>query len=258
MLKRLIKRLFWYLGYDVRRLKPAVRISMETALAQVKNMGFYPSVIIDVGVGNGTPALTLVFPKSRYLWIEPLIEFEPVLKKLSQKYSGDYLLAAAGRSCGRATIHVHTVHTEGSSVFRESDGQIADGQPREIPMVSLDSVRDKWKLSDDLLLKVDVQGAELEVLKGAQTILPGCEVIILEVSLFECLQGAPLFDEIFVYMKQQGFVVYDMVEGHNRPLDGALAQKDIVFVKERGRFRTTQRWASDELRQKLSGYCLSL
>jgi hypothetical protein len=38
-------------------------------------------------------------------------------------------------------------------------------------------------------------------------------------------------------MKDRGFVAYDLFGAHTRPLDGALAQVDIVFVKERGRFR---------------------
>jgi hypothetical protein len=54
-------------------------------------------------------------------------------------------------------------------------------------------------------------------------------------------------------MKERGFVTYDLVEGHNRPLDNALAQKDVFFVKENGLFRESHNWATREQRRALAG-----
>jgi hypothetical protein len=39
-------------------------------------------------------------------------------------------------------------------------------------------------------------------------------------------------------MRERGFVAYDIFGGHTRPLDGALGQIDMAFVRESGRFRT--------------------
>ena len=70
--------------------------------------------------------------------------------------------------------------------FNETDGEVADGIPRNIPVTTLNklSSANNWDQFNNILLKADVQGFELEVLEGAKDILPRVEVIILEVSLF--------------------------------------------------------------------------
>ena len=106
-------------------------------------------------------------------------------------------------------------------------------------MVAIDDVCEEKGLMAPYLIKVDVQGGELEVLSGASRSLSDAEVVILEVSLFEFVEDGPELHDVVTFMKAKGFVAYDMFGGHTRPLDGALAQVDIVFVKERGVFRTS-------------------
>jgi FkbM family methyltransferase len=230
-------------------LLPTLRYSMEGVLLHIRSLNFYPELIIDIGVAKGTTPLLKVFPKSKYLWIEPLLEFESNLKELAKKYKGDYILAAAGSSVGTLPINVHRAHLEGSSLYKESDGAIFDGQERNIPVVTLDSIKERYQMFENILLKIDVQGAEIDVLKGALQVLPACEVVILEVLFFEVLKGIPQFFEVVAFMKSNGFEVYDIVNGYYRPIDGALFQEDILFVKENGRFRITHRYATDEQRK---------
>jgi len=133
----------------------------------------------------------------------------------------------------------------GSTLFEETDGKTFDGTPREIPVTTLNNLAkvNEWEKFKRILLKVDVQGFELEVLKGADEILSNVDVIILEVSFFHFLKNASDFYDMIFYMKNLGYIVYDIVGGINRPLDLALGQKDLVFVKENGLFRKSQGWA---------------
>jgi len=220
---------------------------MEESLRHLSQLGYRPSIVVDVGTANGTDALLEVFPNSRYLWIEPLREFEADLKRLTARYRGEYLIAACGKNAGLVTINVHPQLT-GSSIMHESDGTDADGVPREVQMCRLDDLIAKYDLTGDVLLKADVQGAELEVLEGATDLLNSCEVIVLEVAFFRFLKTNPEFYDVIHYMKQKGFVVYDIFGGTNRLLDGALAQKDVLFVKEDGLYRKSHRWATPEQR----------
>jgi hypothetical protein len=57
------------------------------------------------------------------------------------------------------------------------------------------------------------------------------------VSLFPFWEGSPDLAEVVAEMRKHGFVVYDLIGRHGRPLDGALAQLDVAFVAESGRFR---------------------
>ena len=82
------------------------------------------------------------------------------------------------------------------------------------------------------MLKVDAQGYELEILKGATETLPAIEAILLEVSTIEINVGSPLLHDVVGFLKTLGFVAYDILQIHRRPLDGALNQVDFIFVRE--------------------------
>ena len=102
------------------------------------------------------------------------------------------------------------------------------------------------------LIKVDVQGAELDVLDGTLETLNKTELVILEVSMFQLMKDAPQFYDVVVYMKNRGFVAYDVFGESFRPLDGALGQIDIAFVKENGRFRREHSYATTEQWSKIA------
>jgi len=144
------------------------------------------------------------------------------------------------------TFNVHKDHLEGSSQYKEAMGAVADGYEITVPIIRIDDIIEEKQLNGSTLIKVDAQGAELEVLNGAKKALLETEVVVLEVSMFEFLKGAPQFFDVVLYMKNQGFVAYDIIKGWNRPLDNALGQIDIIFVKENGRFRQNHSYSTIE------------
>jgi len=99
------------------------------------------------------------------------------------------------------------------------------------------------------LLKADTQGTELDVIAGAEGILPETAVIVLETSLFHFAAGRPDFGEVVEAMHGRGYVVYDLFGGHGRPLDGALAQVDAAFVAEDSPLRADHRYIAPEQAQ---------
>jgi FkbM family methyltransferase len=211
---------------------------MEDALQHLRRVGLKPSTIIDVGVAFGTPELYRVFPEPTYLLIEPLAEFEPNLKALlSTQIRGSYELAAAGAAPGVINM---ALRGEASSAYRDIDRSNAAAQTRQVPVTTLDDLCEQRALTGPYLVKVDVQGAELEVLAGAKTTLIETEVVILEVSLFQLSEGIPQFADVVQTMDGYGFATYDLFEGLARPADGALAQIDMAFVKTAGRLRQYQ------------------
>ncbi|WP_341738060.1 FkbM family methyltransferase [Microcoleus sp. CAWBG640] len=247
-LKKIAYQMLKPLGFDVPR--KGMRTSMYGMLDQLIELGFQPETVIDVGVAYGTFELYEKFPTTNFLLVEPLIEYEKNLKAICQKYHAEYIMAAAGAQAGNITINVHP-QLYGSSTLNESEGSLADGIPREIPLVVLDDVCRGKNLKAPYLLKIDVQGAELNVLDGCRQMLEDTEVIILEVSLFQFFVGGPQLYDVVSYMKERGFVTYDIFGGYIRPLDGALAQVDMVFVKENGLFRKSHFFATPQQRKQL-------
>jgi FkbM family methyltransferase len=235
LLRSALKRVANTFGYDIRP-KAALGRGIGVTLEHVRRLGFRPATVIDVGVADGTPDLYRQFPQSRYLLIEPLKEWEPDLQTIARTYDATYVLAAAGSWSGAMTIHVHR-DLSTSSPMLDVGGDPADDEPREVPVVTIDELCKDRAMEAPYLIKIDVQGAELAVLEGAKVALAKTDLVILEVSLFQFYEGGPQFFDVVKWMKGQGFVFYDVGGGHCRPSDGALAQVDIAFVKEDGRFR---------------------
>ena len=98
-------------------------------------------------------------------------------------------------------------------------------------------------LDGPFLLKIDVQGAELAVLLGAENLLRQAEYVILEVSLFNFFDGGHVLHEVLEFMLARGLVAYDIFATLYRPLDGALSQVDMAFVKVNGSFRQNHFYA---------------
>jgi FkbM family methyltransferase len=248
-IKKVLGKLANNFGYDIRRIvheaaAGRLRTNIAESYSLLNKLGFRPRTVIDVGVAKGTMELYTAFPDSFFLLIEPLKEFESDLKSILKKYKGSYVLAAAGSSSGIATFNVHKDHLDGSSLYKETMGTVADGYEITIPTISIDEIMNKKELTGSCLIKIDAQGAELDVLDGAQKTLLETEVVALEVSMFEFMKGAPQLFDVVLYMKNHGFVAYDIIHGWNRPLDNALGQIDIVFVKENGRFRQNHSYST--------------
>jgi hypothetical protein len=79
-------------------------------------------------------------------------------------------------------------------------------------------------------MKLDVQGYELEALKGATNCLKTAQAVLMEVSLIDMYQNNPILHDVTAFMHERGFIAYDFCALMRRPLDLALAQVDIIFV----------------------------
>lgn len=197
--------------------------------------------MIDVGIGTGTPELYAAFRGSRFLLVDPVAECEPVMRRILSTVEGDYAIVAATASRGSVRFRVAEDDPEASTMFVDESSPHRWDE-REVAGVPLDDLVSELGFTGPFVLKADVQGAEIEVLSGASRVLEDTDAVALEVSFFEFFAGAPQVAEVVGFMKERGFVPYDVVGGHERPLDGALAQLDVVFVRQDGVCRQTNRY----------------
>ena len=227
------------------------RDNLKSILEYLKRRNLTVETIFDIGVAYGTPGLYEVFDNVHYHLIEPLEEYLGVIKNLEKQHSLTYTIAAAGKTETTITLNVHP-DLSGSSILNESEGSHVDGIPRNVPQTTIDTEVNKNSLKAPFLIKVDVQGFELEVLKGATATLPKTEVVILEVSLFQFYQNSPTFQEVITFMSDAGFSVYDIFNASYRPLDDALGQIDLLFVRTDSCLRETHHYASKEQREEIT------
>lgn len=230
------------------------RNNMGDFLTMIKyNHGYYPEVILDAGVASGTPELYTSFPESKFILFEALEEFLPSMQKHQDNHKDMHIeICALGSETKEIEINVHP-DLVGSSIYLEDEDSNVNGEKRRVKLKTLNSFREKYQLEDkSILLKIDVQGAEIDILRGATQILPYIDVVILEVSLFDFFDNGIQFIDIIKYMDDNHFVTYDIFNFSNRPYDSALAQVDIAFVKKDSIFREKHIFATKEQRTKLN------
>lgn len=214
-------------------------------LEDIKARGFCPSGIIDVGANHGswTRLALSIFPKARVIMIEPQEEMKDELEGLCRSYeSVEYIKAGAGKASGEL---VQTIweDLQGSSFIPEVNlDKLADRTQRLTPMITLDELLSERKSFVPDLVKLDIQGFELEALKGASSAFGITEVFILETSLYQFMNAMPTTSDCVRFMHDNGYELYDITEYLRRPYDGALGQVDLAFALREGTLRSSNRW----------------
>ena len=244
-LKRAINRTLGLAGYELHKLAgPNGRATQRGVLQHAKQLGLNPATVIDVGVADGTEVLYDAFPQARMILIEPLTEYRAELERIVRRHpNAAYELAAAAAAPGTAVLNVHP-DLFGSSLYREREDSDVNGHPRTVPAVTVDQVCEKHATVGPYVIKVDVQGGELDVLRGATRVLGETELVLLEVSLLEFFEGGPVLADVLAFMQTCGFAAYDLCDLSYRPLDGAMSQLDVAFVKRQGMLRRQHAFAT--------------
>ena len=252
MINKMIARMLGIMGYEVKIANGPC--TQKYVLRQAHDMGFMPATVIDVGAAHGEFSLNCakVFPDAEYLLIDPLEEYRPFIETARKNIGrSHHCTAAAASHEGDITLNVHP-DLVGSSLFLEKEDTNVNGVPRTVKAVTLDRIVRERGLKPPYLVKVDVQGSELEVLEGAKEIVADFGLVILETSFYEFFKGGPQMHDVVAYMKSNGFMVYDIFGLSHRPLDGALAQANFVFVKEDGPLRANHHYATPDQRAQLT------
>jgi len=228
------------LPHELRqRLKRALfaHQDMNTRLLNLRRAGFSPSGGVDGGAyqGDWTRIFWSVWPGCPSLMIEPLPAKFQVLSSLAAKTSGSSVVSKAlSRKCGEVPF----------SLGESNSSIVSNGQHEGTIMVAsttLDDVLDSASGFKPNLLKLDLQGYELEALAGTERHLKQFEVIILEVSVLR-LGDVPIFSEVDHFMETKGYRIYDVLPMYYRPRDGALWQMDVFFAREDSALIASRSW----------------
>lgn len=213
-------------------------------ITHLNQLNFQIKTVVDVGIAFGTPAFYKSLPKAKFYLVEPVPQCKPLLQKLEQTIGATFFNVAAGAEDGEMEFFVHN-DISGSSALQQWEGAALDGQRITVPVQKLDTIIPDT-IARPSLLKIDTQGNELEVLKGSQKILDKIDVVIIETSFHEFRKGAPEIHDIIAAMTALGFRCYEVLEGHYRVVDNALAQVDIAFVKQDSVLRSSKCFFNQE------------
>lgn len=205
--------------------------SMEPCLLHLRDRGYLPGTIIDGGafVGGWTRMVKKLFPQVRVIMIEPQADKRPILTGLQNEFPGtvEFVSCLLGPA-SKDAVPFYEMES-GSSVYQEMTDLPRRGVT--VQMRTLDDVLAEKKVVGPIFLKLDVQGFEIEVLKGARQTLEKANLVLLEIALLEFNEGSPLFYEIVQFMGEQGFLAYDICN-LSRWYENVLSHVDIFFIRK--------------------------
>lgn len=212
---------------------------MNVALAGLKQRGYLPKVIYDIGAADGAWArLALnVFPEVHIVCFEPLAERVPILKKLEFASKGlvRFLNLGVGDTDGELQIGV----TE--SLF-DSSFAYGASKSRTVPVRTLETLLHTECIELPSFIKIDVQGFEKRVIDGGPSVFAHADLVLMECQFLPFCGDMRTLDQTIAHMSSIGFIPYEFVDLLRRPLDGAMGQCDILFIKRNHPLVSDLRW----------------
>lgn len=226
-----IKRLLNKFGYDVRRYRP----TFETTIRPL-----HIRTIIDIGANTGkfSQEMRAIFPDATLYMFEPLADcFEHIKKVFVDDRNTKVFSVALGDIKGTTIIERSSFHPSSSlrhmsDIHKRLYPKTKNMQRETITIDTLDQILRNERLSENIFVKIDVQGFEDKVIAGGKNIIGRAAVVIIETSFITLYEGQPLFNDIVRIMHELGFSYYGDMGRHYNPLSKKLIYEDSLFIKK--------------------------
>lgn len=193
----------------------------------LKTVGWNPKTILDIGGYKGmwTRSVQQEFPNASFSIVEP--NHHPELIGMPVYYE---VLSSEVKQ-----VPWYSNMTTGDSLYKENTKYYTNITPLYRTTTTLDILFPNRQFD---FIKIDCQGAELDILRGGEHLVQNTDVLLLECS-FACEynKGAPKFVDYITYLDSIGFSVFDIPELHRA--NNVLIQIDILFLRKTSPLWTT-------------------
>ncbi len=210
------------------------RDTLITPLIMLINNGVPITTFIDVGAADGSFALTIldaVNPNLHTLCIDAQETYAPSLARIESILGEPYRISAVGDHDGMIRVNrpEHEYWLSTAAHMNTPDRTL------ELPCRKLDGLRQESGLNGPYFIKLDVEGAEMGVLRGAEDTIRDASGLLIE-SPVRSAPG-PQFLEIYEFLAARDFSLFDIVRLSHRGSDSTLYQFYSVFIANRFDFR---------------------
>jgi FkbM family methyltransferase len=211
----------------------------------LQNRGFVANTLIDIGAAEGAFFLyrghSNLFPAARHFFIDAMQENEASYRKLAPKFGTGYEITALSSMEGEVMLRVdpdfyntHIEHLQPETPYAAT---------RRVPVTTLDRVVERHALQPPFVLKLDVQGGELDVLRGGLRTLDEAVVVTTEINIFA--ERDSLVD-LLGFMQGIGWALYDITDLTYFPSDATFYQCYATFIPKSMDFRRGVRWCTPD------------
>lgn len=204
-------------------------------LANFKNEVKNVETIIDIGANNGQflKAAHHFFPKTFIYSFEPIPKlFQKIIKFKSKNIN--VFNIAVGNSTGEFDFHLNSYSHVSSflDISKENKTYPKDSiETIRVKQDTLDNISKSIDIKGVTLLKLDVQGFEMEVLKGGASIIKThVNYIIIEANFVKLYENQPTFTELNSYLNELGFELKTMLD-FNFGKDKSYIEADFLYHK---------------------------
>jgi len=203
-------------------------------IGHLKKRGISPLTAIDIGanVGQWYKTFSKMYPSANVLSVEANPQCEEELKSVNP----NSLITLMGRENNDAGVEFYinpgNKTDVGASIYREATQWGDRAMGVTIPMRTLDSLNKQFDW-----IKMDVQGAELDVLKGGIETISRAVILELELGTMRFNSGSPMASEVIVWLWVNGFELFDLTEHmfieENKDGVDKLVQLNCLFLNRR-------------------------
>ena len=221
-----------------RGVAPGLREGVFPSLEHVSvRCGTQFATVLDVGASRGQFALFARsrFPGAKRICFEPVPQARATAHKVLRGLEVELHGVALGSSAGQTKLHV-SAQDDSSSLLPIGSRQVSafpgtqESHEITVTVDVLEAYLDE-RIVRPCLLKIDVQGNELDALRGAATGLLYVDEILVEVSFTELYTGQALAGEVIHHLVEHDFRLVD-VYGLVRAADGMALQADLLFRRK--------------------------
>jgi len=201
--------------------------NQKNRITLIKNLGMNPKSILDIGAyhGNWAKSVKEIFPDSYVKLIEGNKDNKEELEKTGFPFLIDVLYK---EKVDKEYFKCETGCGEGNTIYKENS--FFPFGSETVTCNTLDDALDDDPLQYDLV-KIDCQGAELDIMKGGVETIKGAKALLLELPILEYNEGAPTLLETLTYIDSVGFRIFDVIDFHNQS-KGLLLQIDALFLRK--------------------------
>jgi FkbM family methyltransferase len=193
-------------------------------LAGLKAKGFEPKVIYDIGacVLHWTKVAQRLWPNAKIILFDAFNHAEPLWKGFDYHLG---VLSNPGR--GVVKFYQNDMMFGGNSYYREVGNVFPEDNYISYPTKSLDEVVKERNFPLPDLIKIDVQGAEKDILEGASYSLTNCKHLIVEIQHQIYNEGAPTVVHTLPYIESLGYKCVAPLFSNNGP-DGDYGFEKVI------------------------------
>jgi FkbM family methyltransferase len=231
-----IRRLLWRIGYDISRFTPTSHpLARKRQLFDVYKI----DTVLDIGANSGQFAKQI---RNDIGFAQRILSFEPLstaFELLKANAKDDPAWEVFNYAIGN-TVETGEINIAGNSYSSSLLGMLPSHEEsapdskyigkEAIDIKTLDSIFfDLCKTARNVYMKVDTQGFESQVLKGAESSLAQIDTVQMEMSLVPLYEGELLFNEMLMLMGKKGYTLVAIEDVFSDPVSGQLVQVDGIF-----------------------------